>query len=147
MLLRFVLCIRCLRYQTIDIHMCAKMALLEYIIPASGKSSTSTSSLFSEASSLMDLCRAAPDDVVAVVVVRACELLAQVLTQWHRSPFDEQNASDACLHQCGVDVENEEDARFDDDDDDDDDDGHDSELSASDAEEKKVGTITVPQAD
>jgi hypothetical protein len=136
--------------------MCAKMALLEYIIPASGKSSTSTSSLFLEASSLMVLCRAAPDDVVAVVVVRACELLAQVphinykLTQWHRSPFDEQNASDACFHRCGVDVENEEDARFDDDDDDyddDDDDCHDSELSASDAEEKKVGTIIVPPAD
>ena len=49
-----------------------------------------------------------PSNVSMAVLGKIAEAVTDVLhryyliSQWHRSPFDEQNKSDAFLHRCAV---------------------------------------------
>jgi hypothetical protein len=115
------------RFQLDDIDTCLHTALTEYIDSTQLTSSRDGAELDAVGSYLSQHMGAGPGgdmgdvplnllyrhltaDVIAPCVVRTCELLADVvhthflLTQWHRCPFDPQNATSAFLHRKPLEV-------------------------------------------
>jgi hypothetical protein len=104
---------RVLRYCVSEIHHSIRNAIIEFL-PVSKRANAETESVES-------LLKQISTESSIHAVIRLCELLCDVvhthylITQWHRSPFDERNNDTAYLHRCPV---TDEDGDFSDDEDD-----------------------------
>ena len=101
---------RILRYQIADIGACMRSTIMELIYAAAdayGAKSQHTVLHLTELSRDTLYERITPD-IVVPCMVRACELLADVVhtnylvTQWHRTPFDERTSDMKFLHRCPI---------------------------------------------
>lgn len=99
------------RYQISDINTCLRSAVLELMYAqeqsdlADGNVPRSQM-LHLPDLSLQDLYKQLPNELLVACLIRSCEMLTSVIhthyliTQWHRTPFDERNRSEQFLHRC-----------------------------------------------
>ena len=101
---------RVLRYQIADIGACMRSTIMELIYASADAHGAKSQH------AVLDLTELSRDalyeritpDIVVPCVVRACELLANVVhtnylvTQWHRTPFDERTSDMKFLHRCPI---------------------------------------------
>lgn len=97
---------RVLRYQIADVSSCMRSTVMELVyasVNALGGGVLDLTELSQD-----ELYRRITPDIVVRCVVRACELLADVvhtnylITQWHRTPFDERTYEMSFLHRCPI---------------------------------------------
>jgi hypothetical protein len=95
---------RVLRYQIADIGSCMRSTVMELIYASANALGGGQGVLDLTELSQNELYQRITPDIVVRCVVRACELLADVVhtnylvTQWHRTPFDERTGDMAFLH-------------------------------------------------